>query len=425
MANVEFSNITDMKRQAVEKDVKKFFENNTPGLSAFKRVVDKPQLTEKGYRLPNYSQRPGGDTWFTPSQSDFNAAVPMQTASMWVYPTMYALPIVWTGSALESMENDTADNVQSEDEIMGLYADTASKMLNQLFYGDGSGALAYSSSTISSLGSATLNGTTAASTTPGQTKGVIRLWQNHVYQAINTATATVRGTFTVTTPGTSSCTINLTSGTISSGDPIVTVGAYQMAMRGLGWLISDQTRVLQGLSTSSYPDLNAPVIDLAGALLTPAAISNCKALIKTRNNDLKADRGLTGFITPGQIQTLLKQGYNFGYYLRQDAASDTMKGVQNAYQDGDTQWVEDADNDEDRVYFALSSVMKLYEQKPFGTYKRDGLEWRMIMGANNSGSDNYQQAIGWKGNPAILSPRATGFIKRAQLPVATQVAAGL
>lgn len=425
MATQDFSGITDLKRQAVEKDVKKFFENNTPGLSAFKRVVDKPPLTEKGYRLPNYSQRPGGDTWFTPSQSDFNAAVSMQTTSMWVYPTMYALPIMWTGSALDSMELDTADNVNSLDEIMGLYSDTASKMLNQLFYGDGSGALAYSASTISSLGSQTLSGTTAAAATPGQTKGVIRLWQNHVYQAINTSTATVRGTFTVTTPGTTSCTINLTSGTISSGDPIVTVGAYQMAMRGLGWLISDQTRVLQGLSTSTNPDLNAPVIDLAGALLTPAAISNVKALIKTRNNDQKADRGLTGFITPGQIQTILKQGYNLGYYLREDTASDTMKGVQNAYQDGDTQWVEDADNDEDRVYLSLTSVMKLYEMMPFGLYNRDKQEWRMLLGANNSGSDNYQKAMGWKGNPAILSPRATGFIKRAQLPVATQVSSGL
>lgn len=425
MATVGFENITDLKRQAVEKDVKKFFENNTPGLSAFKRVVEKPPLTEKGYRLPNYAQRPGGDTWFTPSQSDFNAAVSPQTVSMWVYPTMYALPVMWTGSALQSMEIDTADNVNSEEEIMGLYADTASKMLNQLFYGDGSAALAYASGSISSLGSQTLTGTTAAASTPGQTKGVIRLWQNHVYQAINTSTAQVRGTFTVTTPGTTSCTINLTSGTISSGDPIVTVGAYQMAMRGLGWLISDQSRVLQGLSTSNNPDLNAPVIDLAGALLTPAAISNCKALIKTRNNDLKADRGLTGFITPGQIQTLLKQGYNLGYYLREDAASDTMKGVQNAYVDGDTQWVEDADNDEDRVYFGMSSALKLYEMFPFGLSKRDGLEWRMLLGANNSGSDNFQRAYTWKGNPAILSARACGFIKRASLPVATQVSAGL
>jgi len=198
-----------------------------------------------------------------------------------------------------------------------------------------------------------------------------------------------------------------------------------MAMRGLGWLISDQTRVLQGLSTSTFPDLNAPVVDLAGALLTPSAIENGKALLQTRNNDPKAKGTLTAFITPGQYSTIKKQGYNLGYYLRNQADSDTMKGVQSEYSDGDTTFILDADMDEDRVYFAQTDQMKIYQMKPWGEYRRDGLDQRMLLGANSTGSDNWQSAMGVKMNPATLYPRATMFIKRAQLPTATQVTAGL
>jgi len=364
-------------------------------------------------------------TWFTPDNSDFNQANGPQTVSMWVYPTMSAWPMIWTGSAIESMENDTEDNVNSLDQVMVGYTDTFRKRMNQYFYGTGSGSVAFSASTITALGSGTLTCTTTAATTPGQTKGATWLWEAETYQAINASTGAVRGSFTVTTAGTSSCTINLLSGSITSGDPIVIQGSYQLAMRGLGWLISDQSRVLQGLDTSVYTDLNAPVVDLAGALLTPAAIENAKALLQTRNNTEVAKNNLTAFLTWGQYSTIRKQGYNLGYYLRNEAGSDTMKGVQGDYTDGDTRFICDTDMDEDRVYLAKTADYKIYEQKAFGPYKRDGLEMRMLMGANQTGSDNWQKALGWKGNPATLSGRGSAFIKRAQLAYATAVTAGL
>lgn len=425
MPAAEFSNVTDLKRQAVEKQVRSFYENNDPGMKAFGKAVDKPQLTEKGYRLPDYAQRPTGETWFSPSQSDFNAANPGQTVSMWAYPTMYAYPMTWTGSAIESMENDTADNINGFDDIMAQYGGAAQKRLEMYFYRKGDGALAYSASTISALGSNSLTGSTTWGGSPGYTKGSLYLWPNGQFQAINATTNQVRGTFTVTVAGATTCTINLTSGTISSGDPIVAVGAWQMAMRGLDWLISPTNRVLQGLDTSVYTDLNAPGVDLGGALLTPAAIENAKALLQVRNNKPDAKNNLTAFIHPGQWSTIRKQGYNFSYYVRNDAGSDTMKGVQGDYTDGDTRFILGADQDDCSVHFAATSEMKEYEMKPFGTYNFDKQEWRMLLGANNTGSDNYQRAIGWKGNLATLSPRATSYIWNAALPYASSVQAGL
>lgn len=425
MGAVQFDQITDLKRQAVEKDVRMFYENNDPGMRAFKKVVVTKPLTSKGIRLPDYARRPTGMTWFTPDNSDFNAANGPQTVSMWSYPTMSAWPMIWAGSTIESMELDTEDNVNSYEQIKMQYAETYRKRMNQYFYGTGNGALAYSATTTTVLGSQSLAGTTTAATTPGQTKGTMWLWEGETYQAINASTGAVRGTFVVTTAGTSTATVNVTFGTVSSGDPIVIQGSYQLAMRGEGWLVSDQNRVLQGLDTSVYTDLNAPVVDLAGALLTPAAIENAKALLQTRNNAETAKNNLTAFITFGQYSTIRKQGYNLGYYLREDAGSDTMKGVQGDYTDGDTRFICDADMDEDRVYFNKTEDYRVYEMKSFGEYRRDGLDTRMLLGANQTGSDNWQSALGWKGNLATLSGRGSAFIKRAQLGFATQVTAGL
>lgn len=427
MANVDFSNLSDLKRQDVEMMVRSFFENNAPGYNALEKDVEKREVTEKGIRLPYYSRRPGGHTGWVPSNSSFNAAVPPQTQSMFVYPVGYALPMIWQGSAIRAFQRDQKNNVQSLMGTMKLWTESATKRLNQMFYGDGSGALAYSSSTIGSTGVASCNFTTAAAATPGQTKGATRLEEGHTYQAINTSTGSVRGTFVVVTPGKSSASINVTSGTISSGDPIVDVGSYNRYMRGLGWLISDQNRVLQGLNTANFPDLNSPVLDLNGVVLSPAAMETLKSSINTRNNTEDAEAKLIGFITFGQHSVLRKQGYNLGFYIRSAEGAeggDTVKGVAKRYEDGDTVFVRDADMDDDRVYLMQAENVKMFEEKEFGEFNIDSQEWRMLLGSNSTGSDDYQRALGCRANPGTLLPRSMGFIKRAMLSgVVTQVTA--
>jgi hypothetical protein len=415
MANVDFSNLPDLKRQDVEMMVRSFFENNAPGYNAFEKDVEHKELTEKGYRIPYYSRRPGGHTGFVPSSSSFNAAVPMQTQSMFVYPVGYALPIVWQGASIRAFKKDQKNNIVGLMGILQLYTETGTKRTNQMFYGDGSGALAFSASAIGGTGVTSCNFTTAAAATPGQTKGAVRLEEGHTYQAINPSTGAVRGAFTVVTPGKTSATINVTSGTISSADPIVDVGSFQRYMRGLGHLISDQTRVLQGLNTGNFPDLNAPVLDLNGVVMSPAAQETLKSMINTRNNTEDAEAKLTGFITFGQHSVLRKQGYNLGFYIRSAEGGDTVKGVAKRYEDGDTVYVRDADMDEDRNYLAQADQHKMFEEMPFGEYDLDNQEWRMLLGLNNTGSDDYQRAIGYRANPGTLLPRSSGFIKRASL----------
>ncbi len=426
MANLDFTNIADLKREDVDPRVRAYFENNAPGYNSFKKQTLTHEITDKGYRIGMWVQRPGGHTAFLPSASDFNAAVSPQTQSMYIFPTHYALPMVFQGNAIRAMNRDTKDNLASFSDILKLYTDTATKRIEMIFYGDGSGALAYSASTIGSTGAATLNCTTAAAATPGQTKGARRLESNGaVYNAINTSTGAIRGSFTVTTMGASSATINVTSGTISSGDPIVDANSYNRWFRGLGWVISDQNRTLQGLATASYPDLNAPVIDLNGSVLTPAAFNNIKTTLMTRNNDEIAQNALSCYITPGQFGVLLKQGYSLGWYDRAGSGGDTVKGVATNYQDGDTTFIRCADNDEDRAYLVKNDCVGSWEEMPFGEYNWDQQSWRMVLGSNQTGSDNYQRAIGICTQIGITYPRATAFIKRASLSgVVTQVSAG-
>lgn len=426
MANLDFQNIADLKREDVDPRVRSYFENNAPGYNSFKKQTTTHESTDKGYRIGMWVTRPGGHTAFLPSSSDFNAAVPPQTQSMYIFPTHYALPMVFQGNAIRAMNRDTKNNLTSFGGILEQYTGAATKRVEMIFYGDGSGALAYSSSTITSLGSATLNCTTAAAATPGQTKGAVRLENNGaVYNAVNTSTGAIRGSFTVTTRGTSSCVINLISGTISSGDPIVDVNSYNRWFRGLGWIISDQNRTLQGLSTSSYPDLNAPVVDLAGAVLTPAAFENNKTALQVKNNVETAANQLSCYITPGQFSVLKKQGYSLGWYDRGGSGGDTVKGVAQNYQDGDTTFIRAADMDEDRWYLVKNDSVGSWEEMPFGEYNWDQQAWRMILGSNQTGSDNYQRAIGICTQIGITLPRACAFGKRASLSgVTTQVSTG-
>jgi hypothetical protein len=45
--------------------------------------------------------------------------------------------------------------------------------------------------------------------------------------------------------------------------------AYPAMPSGLAYLLNDSSRILHGLSTVSFPDLNAPSVDLSGAVLSP------------------------------------------------------------------------------------------------------------------------------------------------------------
>jgi hypothetical protein len=424
---VDFANVGDGFRQAVDSQIRMYFENNAPGYNAFKKSTTTKPITQKGYRISTWTERPGGHTGYVPSASSFNRAKAPQTESMWIFPVPYALPMVFEGAVIRAYNVGQADAIGSLNGTLGLYTDAGTRRMDQMFFGDGTGSLAYAGGTLSGTGAnQTLTCTTAAAATPGQTKGAVFLEKNQYYQAYNTTDGSVRGTFIVTTPGKTTCVVNVISGSITSGDPICDPGGYKRYMRGLGHLISGTNRDLQGLDTSVYPNFNAPIVDLVGQTVTPLVVDTAKTSLQTRNNIDDADTKLTCFLTFAQHSVLRKQGYGFSQYIRNQGDSDTVKGVQKRYEDGDTVFVRDANDDEDRLYFTKQDCFEMFEEMAFGEYKIDGLEWRNLLGDNSSGSDDWQRAIGCVANPGVTQPQASTAIIRANTAnLPTQASVGI
>jgi hypothetical protein len=319
------------------------------------------------------------------------------------------MPMIFPGPTIDMLESGAEEKVVGFDSVIQRHITAFRKRLEQTIVGDGSGSVAYSATTISTLGTGqTFTGTTAASTTPGQTKGARWLRKNHFYQAINPSTGAVRGTFQVTAIGTTTATITLIQGSISTNDPIVEPGCYLKMPRGLGHLISKASRVLQGLSTANYLDANSPEVDLAGATCTPADFDAIKTALQMRNNEAGAENRLLCYCTYNAYSILKRQGWN----LTIQSLTETT-GIQKKYSDGDTMFILMTEMDEDRYYLFHADCIPNFETRALDTLDRDGLAWRMLFGDNGTGSDSWQKALACAFNPGILLPRGTGLIKRA------------
>lgn len=411
MAVAQAENFTDwivQKTRSLTKD-KQLFELKAPGYNALKKFVPTEPITQKGYALPHWNQMPGGVGGFVPTDSSFNPYVPPSSRKMYVYPTYMAQPIVMDGAAIRMLKSGSESNISSLDQAINLHYDVFTKRINQMIYGDGSGTLAVSGTTISTLGTGqTFTGTTAAATTAGQTKGATRLRKGHYFDAINPSTGAVRGTFYVEVPGATTATIYLLSGSITSGDYITDPNSYNRMPRGLAHVISNASRILQTLNTANDSDLNSAGVDLAGALPTPSTVDRAKTALQMRANESEAENGLLAFCTPNFYALLRRQGWNLTI---QDG--NVTRGIAKKYEDGDTTWILDADMDEDRCYFAAKDSLRMFEEMPLGDFDLDKQEWRMLLGNNGTGSDSWQRAFGIAFNLGNLRPNASAFVKRA------------
>ncbi|HWT01195.1 MAG TPA: hypothetical protein VN256_13180 [Pyrinomonadaceae bacterium] len=411
MAVAQAENFTDwvtQKTRSLTSD-KKLFEMKSPGYNAIKKATRTEPITQKGYRLPHWYQMPGGVGGFVPTDSSFNPYVPPSSRSMYVFPTYMAQPIVMDGAAIRMLKSGSEQNITNLDQAINLHYDVFTKRINHMIYGDGSGTLAVAGGAVSTLGTGqTLTGTTAAATTPGQTKGTVRLMKSHYYDAINPSTGAVRGTFYVETPGASSCTIYLLSGTISSGDYITDPNSYNRMPRGLGHLISNASRILQTLNTANDTNLNSPGVDLNGTLATPVTFDRAKVALQTRANEQGAENGLLCFCTFNFYALLKRQGWNLT-----TQGTDTTTGIARRYQDGDTTFILDADMDEDRAYLVAKDALVMFEEMEMGDFRLDGQEWRMLLGNHGTGSDSWQRAFGIAYNMGLVDPKSSAFIKRA------------
>lgn len=408
---VNFESFTDWVRQQVRAftEDNTWFENKAPMYTAFKKAVTTEPITPKGYRIPAITGRPGGHTGYVPAASSFNPAIGAESQSMYVYPTYYALPMVFQGAMIRGLRN-SPEKLIDFSKVLKAYMDAATKRLEHLIAGDGSGALAFSSSTLAVGNGQTMNCTTAAAATFGQTHGAIRLEHRHSYHAINTATGQPRGEILVVTEGRTSCVVNVIWGAVNSGDPLVDPNSYNKMIRGLAHLVSGTSRVLQAVNTANVRDLNSSEVDLNGTLLTPMDFNTAKTYLQVRSNEESIENKLLAFMHWGQYNNLRAQGWN----QVQQTASQTV-GVAPKFVDGDTVFIRSSDMDPDRIYLIHPEGFRMFEEMPLGPLDLDGQEFRMLFGNNGTGSDDWQRALAMAANPGILAPKTAVLIKRALL----------
>lgn len=404
-------NYTDFVRRRVQALIKDntLFEMECPMYTAFKKNAKKYPVTVKGIQIPFFDTLPGQVRGYTAANTSFGDYVAAQGTSMYVFPVYMGMPIIFPGPTLDMLESGSEEKVVGFDGILQQHLTAFKKRLEQTIPGDGTGSVAYSATTISTLGTGqTFTGTTAAAATAGQTKGARWLRKGYFYEAIIPATGAVRGTFKVEAVGTTTATINLISGSITTNDPIVEPGCYLKMPRGLAHLISKTSRTLQGLATASNIDLNSPEVDLAGATPTPADFDQAKTMLQMRSNESGAENRLICMCTYNFYSILKRQGWN----LAIQGLAET-KGVAKKYTDGDTLFVLSTEMDEDRAYLFNSDAIPMFEAKALDTLDRDGLTWRMLFGDNGTGSDSWQKALIAAFNPGIVAPKNAVVIKRA------------
>jgi hypothetical protein len=412
-AAVMFPNASEDFVQAVDRDAQEIREMNANGFNTFRENVTKRKAGEKGLKIDYENLIAGGHSTPTATRPDWNEPTVNEQLAAYIYPVRYRLPMIFDHGVLRDYKNGLAEAGRTLAKRLMLYNRIATKRLNKNFYGDGTGYLAFSTSTISAVGSATMNGDTTPASTAGHTKGTKWLVKGNFYQAINTSTGLPRGLFTVTTPGKTSCTINLISGTISSADPIVDYNTYNGWFRGLAWLISNTNRTIQGINTADVPEFNSYGIDLAGAPLSFATAEDLFTGLSINNNNGKKN-GRVLFMPQGQASVIRKSAQNLRVY---NDNNNVARGIAEDVDFGNnTTVVLDADMDEDRVYAAMYAEFGMLEEMPLDVVDIDGQTWRQLSGANNTGSERYQRGIGWDGN-FYRRGNALGsaFIKRASV----------
>lgn len=407
---------------------KDWFVLNAPLWNAIDEITEGEVVSQRGVRFFFNKTQAGGHGNPTLSQPDNNRAIPSQSDSMWAVPQLYTIPLVIDLLLLnDAGGNNGPKKAQAMFSIQDVITQTTKVAAQrQEFYavGNGSGALAYASASLTVPGAGqTLTCETAAQAAPGHTKGAVRLKANQYYQSWDTTTGLPEGTFLVTSSNNKTqATVTLLSGVVTSGNPITDVGSYNAVPMGITGLIDNNNRIMQGRDTSVDTILNCQTVDLNGNKFTVTDRETIKTMMVVQNLDPDMRTGLTNLTTPGLMSDLRKQGYGFHRTEGDQAQVDITK----IYKDADgTRIIEAANYDEDRSTFFKSNLQK-HTEIPFGDINPDDLQWRNLPGVNGTGSRNYYRMWGCSWTMAITSTLMGTTVKRASTTgITTQSITGM
>lgn len=371
----------------------------------------------KGFRIPSYLRPPTGVGSIAEGGS-FQQPGAMVLDDMYVHPMNLNKAFEITGSALANIEDSSSLikglTGQLEMETMAL-----KKESNFQAFGDGSAARAtYKSGTTTITLYNAITHTPLAG--PFSTKGAVQMRVGQAYDWYDSTLATYRATVVPTALTNTTATIPVAVTGATDGDILVLSGSLYKSPRGLAYIVNNDTGTYQLQSRSTYPQLKAPVTDLAGAAIQVSTFTYTKNNLIARAGIGKA-RTVMAIMSLAQDQALRQLGQNF---KRWDGDAKIFDGSYDKFQHGDTVEFVDPDCDEDRVYLVCKDEIKRYPQRKFGLYDMDGNKLRMRSGVSGYGSDDYTGALGSWWNWGCEEPRVNALIKRAAVAgLSTQVAA--
>ncbi len=206
-----------------------------PFWNSIGEVTKAVEVSQRGVRYYFVKTQAGGHTLPTIAQPDNNRAIPSQSDSMWAVPQMYSISMVIDYLLMVDAGGDKgakkANAMFTIQEIVSQTVDAAAQHQEFFAMGNGFGILAYAAASLAVPGAAqALACETTPATTPGHTKGAVRLKQNQYYQSYDTTTGLPEGTILVTSSNNlTSCTVTLLSGVVTSGNPICDVGGYRVS----------------------------------------------------------------------------------------------------------------------------------------------------------------------------------------------------
>lgn len=400
MAEVGYSDMTDVLKQHISDTVKYYREYKTPTLNSWKTSSKKVTGGQQGYQIAVQTSDYGQNSYLRPgaTTNSYQAPVAPTTLSMYVGLTYQGMTTFEDGTFLDSL--DTKEALISIGRLFEARSYNFFKYQNYYSIGDGSGAVAY----VTSVTGGVFTGTTAATTSAGRTKGATRLTKGVTYDVVNTTTGAVLGTITPTANGQGSATVavNTTGSPNSAGAAVVEQGSYLNVPRGLAYQIDNSNRLFQGVQTSANTWLNSSGVDLNGAAISSATTNTMMTKVQIRANMEDKDvpgGGIIAHTTPGIYTTLANQGVGARQYQAADGQADKSYGYPTGYGEfANVKFVLDADMDEDRLYFRRAGDFFLFQLRDFGPDNRDGLEFRQAPGLNEVGANAYYRNFVWKYN---------------------------
>lgn len=369
-------------------------------------------VNARGTRISSRVNQNPSFTWYSESGA-FPTPGKEEYIEMKVFATRCAVGFEFSGDFLDQIDSEE-NLVKSLSGVMSNYTDTAKKKINQALYGDGTGELGV----VVTRDSATA-ATLATTVANGSLFGARKLDPNGEYHwyssagvqrtaggALSTLVSKVESTGVATFDATNDIPTD-----VVATDVIVHAGSYNKAVLGLKKHVNNDSGAYQGQSRSSQPKLKAGVDDAAGAAITVARLNKNKYALRYRIPG-EAAMNVTMISAPTQYDLFTRLGHNLIRFDRGSGGEGgTFRGDFERARHGNSEWIQDVDCDEDRIYGVDLSTFKRYVMGPsFGILRKDGQDLRMYF-SNGAGSDKYTGWLGAKFNVACMKPNANFVIK--------------